>query len=203
MALRLQFFTLVIRRDRLARCEDRPAFFDELHRDGGILFETDWYDTHLWGETAMNGPDIDEAIHAWEERGLTVKDAEGNWVDLCLCASQRGPLGPCPWLQYDQAQNAVWLEDAEPGPVVGGTTQSRDLEEAMAHHEAAAEAAYTAMYESARPKDDFEDAWLALARAMDVAHFLHKTDDIDRLQARLDHFRGVYDYHIRGFWPLT
>jgi hypothetical protein len=199
MALRLQFLTLVIPRDRLRQCEELPFFLEAMEPQGGIFFETSWYDAHLWCDTAMSGPDIDDQIEAWESRGLRVKDELGRWADLCLCASQRGPLGQCPWLSFDAAQNAVWLSGADPGPLVGGMDQVESTSADLIRWEQAGEASYAVMYESRRPKDDYEDACLALARAADAARFLHRADDLKRLEARLSHIRSVYDHQMRGF----
>ncbi len=199
MALRLQFFTLVIPRDRLKACQDLPPYLASMHPDGGFFFGTSWYDAHLWCDTAMNGLDIDDQIEAWEARGLRVKDELGQWADLCLCASQRGPMGVCPWLHFDASKNAVWLEGADPGPVMGGLDHAEALQSDLLRFERDGEASYAAMYESRRPKDDYEDACLALSRAVDVARFLHRMEDAERLNARLTHIQSVYDHQMRGF----
>jgi hypothetical protein len=199
MALRLQFLTLVVQRARFARCRELPRFFSELHPEAGILFGTSWYDAHLWCETAMHGPDIDEAIRRWEAQGLAAKDAQGQWADLCLCAYQRGPLGPCPWLQVDLGQNAVWFAGTEPGRLVGGFDQVRDLEEALMRHEAAAEAAYAAMYDARHSKDDYEDARASLIQASETARFLHRVEDCARLETHLAHVQAVYEHQMKGF----
>lgn len=70
----------------------------------------------------------------------------------------------------------------------------------LAHYEAAAEAAYDAMYE---PKDRYhakelrDDALGNLACAIDVAEILGLAEDAARLRKRYDHIYAVYDHQFR------
>lgn len=198
MALRLQFLTVVVPRARFAQCRDLPEWMGHLGT-GGFFFDTAWYDGHLWCETAMDGQAAEDILQAWEARGLRRHDAGGTWADLCLAASHRGPLGPCPWLAHDAESNAVWLVGTEPGPVVGGLAQQHALETSLTEEERRGEASYSRMYEARRPKDDFEDATLALGQALTAAQFLHRVEDARRLEARLDHMRAVYAAQFRSW----
>lgn len=83
--------------------------------------------------------------------------------------------------------------------MVGGRDHVASLEADLARFEREAEAAYSAMYEARRPKDDFEDACLGFARAIEVAQFLHREEDAQRLHMRLSLIRSVYDHQMRGF----
>lgn len=200
MAIRLQFLSLIVPRAKFIRCRGLPPFFQQLRPEAGFFIETNWYDAHLWCETGMDGYCVDEMIDQWQEWGLVPKDASGQWQDLCLCASARGPLGSsCPWLRFDSEKNAVWLDGAEPGDVVGGSEQRGEIESALARHEAAGELAYVAMSEARRPKDDYQIACTQLALALDAARFLNHSEDSDRLLSRLAHIKAVYDHQMRGF----
>lgn len=196
MALRLQFLSLVVPRAAFARCRGLPSYFLELRPSGGILFETTWYDTHLWCETFMDG--AEEAVATWEARGLRAAGTEGTWMDLCLATAQQGPLGPCPWLSYHPDTQSLSLSGSVPGPVIGGIDHLRSLQVKLAQAEAAGEAAYDRMYGGRRPKDEYEEASLALSQAADLAAFLHQPGEVGRIQARLEHMRSVYQSQFRG-----
>jgi len=189
LAVRLQFTSLIVPRTRFARCRDLPPFFGELNRDGGFLFEVDWYDAHLWCETTMDDPG--DMLEAWQARGLDRKE-------LCLAASGRGPERGCDWLEYDAAENCVWLKGEPKGAVIGGAEQLKERTAALRALEESAERAYSAMYDATRPRDDYEDACIGLMHAIDVARFVHRADEVARLEKRLANIRGVYDSQFRG-----
>ena len=199
MAIRLQFLAVVVPRSALARTEWGSALFASLAPDRGFFLDTMWYDEHLWCETSMNDWDAEEGLRAWEARGLRSRDEAGAWADLCLVASGKGPLGPCPWLAFDAAANTVWHRQAAPGEPIGGLAQGRALAQELAEQEALGEAAYARMYEARRPKDDYEDAWMALARAQEHARRLNDLEAVDRLAARIEAIHAVYRSQFRGF----
>ena len=62
-----------------------------------------------------------------------------------------------------------------------------------------AEAAYDRMYDAARPKDDYDDARIALQRAIEEATRLKLDAEVARLAARLKNIEGVYNSQFRGF----
>lgn len=70
----------------------------------------------------------------------------------------------------------------------------------LARYEAAAEAAYDAMYE---PKDRYhakelrDDALGDLLGAIDIANFLGLQAEAARLKKRYDHIYAVYDHQFR------
>jgi len=70
----------------------------------------------------------------------------------------------------------------------------------MARYEAAAEAAYDAMYD---PKDHYhakelrDDALGNLRCAIDLAKFLGLPEEAARLEKRYDHIYTVYDHQFR------
>ena len=210
MAIKLQFDTIIVPRSHFARCRDLPAFLNELRPDGGIVFETDWYDRYLWCETAMS--QSHDIVAQWEERGLASgmppaaeKPAEGvrrAWKDLCVAASRRGPYGICDWLEFDPADNCVWLKGTEKGPVVGGRDQFQQETERLAALRDKAEHHYTAMYDASYPKDDFEDASAALSQAIGVAAFLHRPDLEEELAQRQAHIAAVYNAQFRRGGPI-
>ena len=200
MALRLQYITVVVRRSDLSRCQRLPAFLQALNPAGGILFETCWYDPFLWCETAMNAGDADGIVSAWEQRGLThheARTARAAFLDICVAASGKGPLGVCDWLEFDAGENAVCLRGAERGPVIGGCAQFKAQSVRLDELELAAERAYGAMYESSHPKDDYDDARAALSKAIDIARFLHQEETGRHLTERLEHITAVYDSQFR------
>jgi len=183
--------TLVVPRARLARCSGLPPFFAELNKDGGIFLDTDWYDTHLWCETTMDGGD--DLARAWEARGLRPPE------DFCFAASRRGPDRRCDWLEYDAAENCVWLKGTEKGAVIGGAAQLAERTAALQSFVEQAERAYSAMYEARRPRDDYDDACSGLMKAIEVARFLHRPDEVSRLEERLANIQGVYRSQFVGF----
>jgi hypothetical protein len=67
------------------------------------------------------------------------------------------------------------------------------------HHafEQAAEDAYDDMYRQRRPKEAFEDAMQAFTQAIATALAAGQTDEAERLKARRDHVRAVYDSQFR------
>jgi hypothetical protein len=69
----------------------------------------------------------------------------------------------------------------------------------MEAHERRAEAAYAAMYDARRPKDDYEDAMSALGDAIKAAEAAQSSPDAKRLKQRRDHIREVYKRQFRGF----
>jgi hypothetical protein len=199
MALRLQFLSVVVRRSAFASCRELSAWFHELSPAGGFFFDTDWFDAHLWCETAMDGQAAEDIMQAWEARGLIRHSRDGLWQDLCLAASHQGPLGPCRWLDYAPDSNSLWLAGTDPGPVIGGHAHLESLERELALAESSGEAAYDLMYDARRPKDAYEDACQALGHAQSVARFLNRLEDGQRLAARLEHIRGVYSAQFRGW----
>ena len=72
--------------------------------------------------------------------------------------------------------------------------------EAMLEWERKAEAAYAAMYEaeSWNQKDLKDDASFYLARALEIAEQLGLDEDADRLRARGENIRGVWNSQFRG-----
>ena len=69
----------------------------------------------------------------------------------------------------------------------------------IARLEAAAEASYTAMYD-AQPhnaKDCYEDASLYLGQAAQLAEKAGLQDVAERLKARSEHIRNVYNHQFR------
>jgi hypothetical protein len=182
--------SLIVPRARLARGRDLPPFFAELNPAGGIFLEVDWYDAHLWCETTMDHPG--DMVEAWQARGL-----ERN--ELCLAASGRGPERGCDWLEYDAADNCVWLRGTGKGAVIGGAAQLAERTAALQSFVEQAERAYAAMYEARRPRDDYDDACGGLMKAIEVARFLHRPDEIERLEQRLAHVRAVYRGQFVGF----
>ena len=200
MAIRLEFINIIVPRATLARATELPAWMATLNPDGGNLFETCWYDSHLFREGAMNQWDSGDIVEQWRERGLTPLDrrAEGeHWKDLCVVLSGRGPTLPCDWLDYDVERNCVWLRGTSPDEVVGGTGQAQEYRARLEVCEALAEAAYTAMYDSRTPKDEFEDACEAFAEAAELARFLHRCEDAERFTARRAHVEAVYRSQFR------
>lgn len=198
MAIRLQFLTIIVPRANFARCKDLPGYFRELNPEAGILFETTWYDRHLYCETAMDsGEDI---IEKWETRGLVGLDAASGgkfWEDFCVAASGRGLGRPCGWLEYSRDVNAVWLAGTEKGALVGGYGDLESSRKKMAASEAAGEKAYHAMYESRHPHDEYEDAMAALSGALNLARFLHQAEDVERFGKRAEHICAVYRSQFR------
>lgn len=198
MALRLQFLTVVVRRSAFPICRDLPEWFHRLPAEGGFFWDTDWFDSHLWCETAMDKKSAEDILRIWEDRGLIRHSEDGYWQDLCLAASGRGPLGACPWLEYAPGTNSVWLYGTEPGEIIGGHAHQLALEREMAKAEISGEAAYDFMYDVRQPKDTFEDACQDLGHALSVARFLNRLDDVKRLSARIEHIRDVYNAQFRG-----
>ncbi len=200
MAIRLEYISVIVRRTTLARLPDLPAWMADLNPDGGICLAVCWYDAHLFREGAMNWSDAGDLIEAWRERGLTptAHGPEGEcWQDLCVALSGRGPTLPCEWLEYDAGNNSVWLRGAPPAALVGGTVHAQELQARLEICEALAEAAYTAMYDSHTPKDEFEDSCQGFAEASALARFLHRTADAERLATRRAHVEAVYRSQFR------
>jgi 7,8-dihydro-6-hydroxymethylpterin-pyrophosphokinase len=83
---------------------------------------------------------------------------------------------------------------------VSDRLQTPDRSE-LARHEALAEAAYSAMYETpplGRVKDSFEDACMHFQCAIEEAQRLGLAEDAARLSKRLAHVRAVYNSQFRG-----
>lgn len=124
MAIRLQFINLVIPVVTLDRAlRDQGGFEGFLERSAAWLGEMVWQDGQLCrAEGAMNWSDVDEMVARWEAYGLQglVGLGQGQWwKDFAICASGRGPTYPCDWLQYDAADNCVYLSGTLKGAVVG------------------------------------------------------------------------------------
>ena len=124
MAVRLQFINLVIPVSTLERLfAAEGGFTGFLSAMGGPGNELLWHDTHLCRvDGAMNWPDMDEVVAAWEGRGLqglVGVSPQQWWKDFALCASYRGPTFPCDWLVYDPEDNCVYLAGTSKGPVAG------------------------------------------------------------------------------------
>ena len=198
VAIKLQYLTIVVRREALRRCKDIPPYLAMFNQDGGIFLDTTWYDDHLWCETVMNGFDVEEVIAELEDYGLQVPpDGEAVSDDVCLAESQWGPSAQCDWLAYDPSDNCVWLAGTEKGRVIGGWEQVAQQEQRLAELRSSAERHYTEMYESRYPKDDFEDACAALHQAKFVARFLHHDAIEVELEEKENHFRTVYNTQFR------
>jgi hypothetical protein len=198
MAVRLQFLSVVVRRSVFAGCRNLPEEFHQLPSAGGFFFDTTWFDAHLWCETAMDGQAAEDILRIWEGRGLRRQTEPGGASDLCLAASGRGPLVPCPWLAYSPELNSVWLAGSEAGEAIGGHAHQFALEQELAQAESRGEAAYDRMYDARHPKEAYEDACQALGQAQSVAQFLNRQEDAARLGDRLAHIRSVYQAQFRG-----
>lgn len=118
MAIRLQFISLVIPLATLER-----SGFRELVHAVQLPDDMQWRDAHLCRvDGAMNWPAVDEMVARWEIRGLQglVGVAPKQWwKDFAVCASRRGPTFPCDWLEYDAADNCVYLSGTAKGEVRG------------------------------------------------------------------------------------
>ncbi len=210
MAIKLQFDTVIVPRAHFARCKDLPAFLNEPRPDGGIVFEINWYDRYLWCETAMS--DSLDIVAEWEGRGLAsgmpprtdnrTERARWAWKDLCVAASGSGPYGGGDWLEFDLADNCVWLKGTEKEPVIGGREQFQQEDKKLAALCDKAERHYTAMYDASYPKDDYEDACAALAQAGRAAAFLHRPDLAEELAQREAHISAVYNSQFRRGGPI-
>jgi len=207
VAIKLQFDTIIVPRAHFTRCRDLPEFLGRLRSDGGFVFDINWYDAHLWCETAMS--DADEIVAEWEARGLlsgaplrAERGKPWKWLDLCVAASGRGVFGTCDWLEYDAADNCVWLKGTEKGPVVGGRDQHREETAKLDELREKAERHYTAMYDASHPKDNYEDACAALAKAVRLASFLWRPDLEAEIRQRAEHIAAVYNTQFRLGGPL-
>src|SRR5262249_21734408 len=159
-----------------------------LNRDGGIFLDTSWYDAHLWCETSMDDSGADGTLEHWRSLGIEVPaKGEPASADVCVAASLKGPLGPCPWLRYDAEEDCAWLAGTEQGLVIGGQEHVASQERLLEEWSAKGEQKYAAMYDSKSIRDDYEDAGYAFARAVEIAKFLHKTNRARELEARTAH----------------
>jgi hypothetical protein len=183
MALRLQYFTIIVRRSDLARCHDLPDDLRNLRADGGFLrLGTSWYDAHLWCDTTMSGPD--DEIDAWQARGLRLflDDGRRAWQEVCLAASQRGPTYPCEWLEFDPVENCVWLKGARKGRVIGGQQQFEQERARCEELEKRANDSLARIPAASSPRSGYDDAMGALTGALEIAAFLHDGEALQRLQ---------------------
>lgn len=76
-----------------------------------------WHDAHLVA-TAYPDPEfVDLDVCKWEDLGLVPME-DGQWKDLCVVDQFRGPTLPCEWIEFDRAQQCVWLKGSERGEIV-------------------------------------------------------------------------------------
>lgn len=121
MAIRLQFINLIIPVANLERAfSTQGGFAGFLSGQPGDML---WHDAHLCRvEGAMNWPDVDEMVARWEAlglQGLVGVAPRQWWKDFAICASGRGATFPCDWLEYDAAENCVYLSGTVKGEVLG------------------------------------------------------------------------------------
>ena len=121
MAVRLQFINLIVPVANLERAfstQGGLAGFLSGH-PGDML----WHDAYLCRvEGTMNWPDVDEMVARWEAlglQGLAGVAPRRWWKDFAICASGRGATFPCDWLEYDAAENCVYLAGTVKGDVLG------------------------------------------------------------------------------------
>lgn len=124
MAIRLQFINLIVPVATLERVLASQGGFEGFIRaQGGMLGEMVWHDAYLCRvDGAMNWPDMDDMVARWESLGLqSLVGAAPHqwWKDMAVAASGRGATFPCDWLEYDAADNCVYLAGTEKGEVYG------------------------------------------------------------------------------------
>lgn len=121
MAVRLQFINLIIPVANLERAFATQGGFAGFL--GGQPGDMLWHDAHLCRvEGAMNWPDVDEMVARWEGlglQGLVGAAPRQWWKDFAICASGRGATFPCDWLEYDAAENCVYLAGTGKGEILG------------------------------------------------------------------------------------
>lgn len=123
MAIRLQFINLVIPIATLDRVLAEEGGFAGFMGSWGGMPEMVWHDAHLCRvDGAMNWPDVEGMLERWAVfglQGLVGTAPQQWWKDLAVCASGHGPTFPCDWLQYDAADNCVYLSGTARGEIVG------------------------------------------------------------------------------------
>lgn len=121
MAVRLQFINLIVPVATLERAQGGFREFIDTQRL--VLGDMVWRDAHLCRiEGSMDWGEVDGMVERWEAYGLQglVGIAPHQWwKDFAICASGRGPTFPCDWLQYDAADNCVYLAGTPKGKVEG------------------------------------------------------------------------------------
>ena len=124
MAIRLQFINLVVPVATLERVlASQGGFADFIRAQGSLLGEMVWHDRQLCRVSgAMNWSDVDGMLSYWEElglQGLVGVAPHQWWKDMAVATSGHGATFPCDWLEYDAADNCVYLAGTEKGEING------------------------------------------------------------------------------------
>lgn len=181
MAIRLQFLNLIMRRSSVARCRELPWYCSDLNKRGGSILGMAWYDEHLCNSTSMSGFDTDAELDEWIKRGL-------DPCEFCVLSSRSEPQ--CEWLDYDPAENCVWLKGTRRGLIIGGLLEQEKNEKRLASRVAAADDAWSRWVAGRRTAVDSIAA--TIVRAARLALFMHEVTCLETQMERLREIVGAH-----------
>lgn len=123
MAIKLEFISLIVPITTIDTIFSAQGGFTFFKQSYGAITEMVWHDAHICRtDGAMNWPDMEQLILGWEERGLVGLSNRGTgrrWIDYCVATSLSGPTYPCDWLEFDKADDTVYLCGKPKGNVIG------------------------------------------------------------------------------------
>lgn len=113
MAIRLEAYSLVIRRDRLeASFPGGWRQFQAEYEVGGSI----WHDDALVRFGAMNDIDLELLIRRWQGKGLrliTTTRGEKSYADMCPVAVFQDSPHPCDWIEIKDETTAEFVGQLE------------------------------------------------------------------------------------------
>lgn len=115
MAIQLEFINIIAPLDKIEQLIGRSA------AESRKIIMLGCMDDHLYREGCMNEIDLRNVLAEWKNMGfelLETRDEGKFWKDVCVAYSGHGPSYPCPWLEYDQERNIIWMKGKDAGRVV-------------------------------------------------------------------------------------
>jgi hypothetical protein len=122
MAVQLEYVSVIVPISNIARCRRFGGFEGFIASREDFLGMVLWHDEHLLREGAMNPSDARGIVHFWADQGLQPTEeirGERMWKDLCVVDLMEGPTLPCPWIEWDKANQTAWLKGSPKGETVG------------------------------------------------------------------------------------
>jgi len=113
MAIALDCISLIIPIEKIEQSKYPGGLKGLLESEKASIGTVVLTDKYLYKTGAMSPEGIKELVDYWKKQGLKPFEIRGKkqyWKDMCVVDFLFGPTRPCDWIEYDWANNTVWLK---------------------------------------------------------------------------------------------